>query len=167
MSTNNRSTRQQRAASSKRLLTARSFKLVAVLAFVSVVAVVYAGPPVCCPPPRPADGAKAYGPGSSQALVIELNRSLLMKFQKMERVAVVDPAIADVTVVSVNELLLRAIGLGETMMYVWDQGGLNKFAVSVVGKSAWRTWRGPSPPLSRCAPSARPPWWSRARSKTR
>ena len=136
MSTNNRSTRQQRAASSKRLLTARSFKLVAVLAFVSVVAVVYAGPPVCCPPPRPADGAKAYGPGSSQALVIELNRSLLMKFQKMERVAVVDPAIADVTVVSVNELLLRAIGLGETMMYVWDQGGLNKFAVSVVGKTA-------------------------------
>ena len=131
MSTNDRST-----CESPRRRCRKPFTFVAVLAFVSVVAVVYAGPPVCCPPPRPADGAKAYGPGSSQALVIELNRSLLMKFQKMERVAVVDPAIADVTVVSVNELLLRAIGLGETMMYVWDQGGLNKFAVSVVGKTA-------------------------------
>lgn len=157
MSTNNRSTWQQRAASSKRSLAALrpslwsgrlefaqqtpkrprsglSSKLVAVLAFISVVAAVRAGPPVWCPPPVPKP-AKVYGPGSSQALVLELDRSLLMKFQKMKWVAVVDPEIADVTVASLNELLVRAVGLGETMLYVWDARGLNKFSVSVVGKT--------------------------------
>lgn len=134
MSTNNRSTWQQRAASSKRSLAARGSKLVAVLAFISVVAAVRAGPPVWCPPPVPKP-AKVYGPGSSQALVLELDRSLLMKFQKMKWVAVVDPEVADVTVASLNELLVRAVGLGETMLYVWDARGLNKFSVSVVGKT--------------------------------
>ena len=130
MSTNDHST-----CESPRRRCRKPFTFVAVLAFVSVVAVVWAGTPASCPPPLPKP-ARVYGPGSSQALVLELNRSLLMKFQKMERVAVVDPQVTDVTVVSLNELLVHATGLGETMLYVWDQRGLNKFSVSVVGKTA-------------------------------
>ena|GEM_PF-1451883 len=93
-----------------------------------------ATPDECCFPPR-VYVAPPPGDGSSKALVLEKDRSLLMRFQKMERVAVVDPLVVDVTVISQTELLVRGVGLGQSMMYVWDRNGCNKFAVSVVGKT--------------------------------
>jgi len=79
--------------------------------------------------------ASAWAEGSSQTLVLEPNHSTLLKFQGMWRVAVVDPQVADVSVMSESELLVRGMDLGETMMYVWDKRGMHKFAVSVVGKT--------------------------------
>lgn len=78
-------------------------------------------------------------PGSSQTLILERGRSVMLKFNGLRRVAVVNPAIADVQVMSQNELLV--VGIADppvrdqthTMLYVWDRSGLHNFAVTVVG----------------------------------
>lgn len=77
-------------------------------------------------------------PGSSQAMVIERNKSVMLKFNGLRRVAVVHPDVADVAVMSADELLVRATARAtseqqETMLYVWDRDGLHNFAVTVVG----------------------------------
>lgn len=77
-------------------------------------------------------------PGTSQALVLEVGRSVLLRFQAMTRVVVVNPEVADVTVASADELLVIATADSvhdqvHTMMYVWDKCGIHKFAVTVVG----------------------------------
>jgi len=77
-------------------------------------------------------------PGTAQALVLEVGRSILLRFQNMTRVVVVNPEVADVTVASASELLVIATANSvhdqvHTMMYVWDKCGIHKFAVTVVG----------------------------------
>ncbi len=77
-------------------------------------------------------------PGTAQALVLEVGRSVILRFDDMKRVAIVHTEIADVSVPSSNELIVVADpeGLGKTgntMLYVWDKRGLHKFAVTVVG----------------------------------
>ena len=109
--------------------------VVAAVALVAAAAPVWAGdcPPACRPTPT---WVKTAGPvESSQALVLEQYRSIIMRFQGMKRVAVVYPEIADVSVVSKTELIVRGVNLGETMLYVWDARGLHKLAVSVVGNT--------------------------------
>lgn len=85
-----------------------------------------------------AGGFQDLNPGSSQALVMEVGRSLILRFEGMTRVAVVYDEIVDVRVASSNELIVVAdpegVGkTGDTMLYVWDKRGLHKFAVTVVG----------------------------------
>lgn len=78
-------------------------------------------------------------PGSSQTLILEHNRSVMLKFNGLRRVAVVDPSVADVRVMSQTELLVMAgakppiMDQNHTMLYVWDKDGLHNFAVTVVG----------------------------------
>ncbi|MBD3292668.1 MAG: BON domain-containing protein, partial [Armatimonadia bacterium] len=78
-------------------------------------------------------------PGSSQTLILERGRSVMLKFNGLKRVAVVDPAIADVRVMSQTELLVMGMvdppvrDQDHTMIYVWDKDGLHNFAVTVVG----------------------------------
>ncbi|MFW5868107.1 MAG: pilus assembly protein N-terminal domain-containing protein, partial [Armatimonadota bacterium] len=78
-------------------------------------------------------------PGSSQTLILEGGRSLMLKFNGLRRVAVVDPGVADVRVMSQTELLVMAGAAPpvsdqrHTMLYVWDRDGLHNFAVTVVG----------------------------------
>jgi pilus assembly protein CpaC len=77
-------------------------------------------------------------PGSAQALMLEVDRSIILKFNGLRRVAVVHPEVADVSVMSATELLVMAKAKPvrdqvHTMLYVWDRGGLHKFAVTVVG----------------------------------
>lgn len=85
-----------------------------------------------------ADPSQDTRPGTSQALVLEVGRSIMLSFDGMKRVAVVHPDVADVSVVSANELLVVATAepirdQAHTMLYVWDRDGLHKFAVTVVG----------------------------------
>ena len=85
-----------------------------------------------------AAGFQDTAPGSAQALVLEVGRSIIMHFEGMTRVAIVHHDIADVSVASSSELIVVAdpegVGkTGDTMLYVWDQRGLHKFAVTVVG----------------------------------
>jgi len=90
--------------------------------------------------PARAGGFQDVGPGSSQALVLEVGRSVILRFEGMTRVAVVHTEIADVSVASTRELIVVADPegkgkTGNTMLYVWDKRGLHKFAVTVVGMS--------------------------------
>jgi Flp pilus assembly secretin CpaC len=78
-------------------------------------------------------------PGSSQTLILEHGRSVVLKFNGLRRVAVVDPTVADVRVVSSTELLVMSgtapplRDQNHTMIYVWDKDGLHNFAATVVG----------------------------------
>lgn len=88
--------------------------------------------------PESAEGWQDTRPGTAQALVLEVGRSVLLRFQGMTRVVVVNPEVADVTVASPNELLVIATAKSvhdqaHTMLYVWDKHGIHKFAVTVVG----------------------------------
>ncbi len=85
-----------------------------------------------------AAGFQNTSPGSSQALVLEVGRSIILRFEGMTRVAIVHQKIADVSAASTSELIVVAdpegVGrTGDTMLYVWDKRGLHKFAITVVG----------------------------------
>ncbi|MFO8082109.1 MAG: pilus assembly protein N-terminal domain-containing protein, partial [Armatimonadota bacterium] len=78
-------------------------------------------------------------PGGSQTLVLEAQRSVMLKFNGLRRVAVVHPNVADVRVMSQTELLVIANASpalhdqSHTMLYVWDKDGLHNLSVTVVG----------------------------------
>ena len=85
-----------------------------------------------------AEGFQDTSPGSAQALVLEVGRSVMLRFEGMTRVAIVHTEVADISVVSSSELIVVADPegkgkTGNTMLYVWDRRGLHKFAVTVIG----------------------------------
>lgn len=67
----------------------------------------------------------------SRALVLKEGGSTVLQFQRMHRVAVIDPTIADVMVSSLNELVVYGKQPGRTKVYVWDRHGRHEFAVAV------------------------------------
>ncbi len=78
------------------------------------------------------------GSGSTQALVIERGRTVMLNFSGLRRVAVGNPSVADVSVLSADELMVMATAgplkdQTETMLYIWDREGRHNFAVTVVG----------------------------------
>jgi pilus assembly protein CpaC len=64
-------------------------------------------------------------------------RSLTM--EELTRVAVGDPKIADVSLVSSNEVILQGIAVGETNLILWDRSGKHEAAVQVVDRAPERT----------------------------
>ncbi len=77
-------------------------------------------------------------PGTAQALVLEDGREVMLRFNGMTKVIVVDPEVADVIVASPDDLLVVSTywpplrDQVETMMYVYDRDGLHKFAITIV-----------------------------------
>ncbi len=69
--------------------------------------------------------------GQQPSLVLQEGSSRILQFDRMKRVAVVQPTIADVVVSSVNELLVIGKTVGHTQLYVWDRAGRHQFSVSV------------------------------------
>lgn len=65
------------------------------------------------------------------ALTLEIGQIRSVAVLGVTRVAIGDPAVLDVTVVSANELLLRAAGTGTTNLLIWDQHGQRAFAIEV------------------------------------
>ncbi len=65
------------------------------------------------------------------SLVLQEGSSRILQFDRMHRVAVVEPTIADVVVSSVNELLVIGKTVGHTQLYIWDKAGRHQFSVSV------------------------------------
>ncbi len=65
------------------------------------------------------------------SLVLQEGSSRILQFDRMRRVAIVQPAIADVVVSSLNELLVIGKTVGHTQLYVWDRAGRHQFSVSV------------------------------------
>ncbi len=65
------------------------------------------------------------------SLVLQEGSSRILQFDRMRRVAVVQPSVADVVVSSLNELLVIGKTVGHTQLYVWDRAGRHQFSVSV------------------------------------
>ena len=73
----------------------------------------------------------ATGTAYGEAVVLKEGGSTILRFQRMHRVAVVDPSVADVVVSSLDELLLYGKQAGKTKVYVWDRQGRHELAVVV------------------------------------
>jgi len=70
---------------------------------------------------------------ASEALLLRQNDSKVLRFCKMKRVWVADPAIIDVVVASYDELMVYTKGIGQTKLCVWDKSGRHEYAVEVRG----------------------------------
>lgn len=64
-------------------------------------------------------------------LSIIAGRSKLLNFNGLARVAVGDPRVADVVVISGDDVLLNAKTPGETTLHVWDKSGVRAYLVKV------------------------------------
>ncbi len=82
-----------------------------------------------------ASGAAAQRVMSEPGQVITLAKgssALLTQPQPLKRVLVGDPSIADYALVSPGELVVNAIGVGSTSLFVWEQdGGVRMYTVAV------------------------------------
>lgn len=58
--------------------------------------------------------------------------SRVLPVQNLERVAVADPDIADVLVVSSTEVLVNAKSLGKTTLHIWEKTGRTSYSLRVV-----------------------------------
>lgn len=68
---------------------------------------------------------------SQRALYVPVGRSLMLRFQCMKRVEVVEPTIVEVVVASYHELSIYGKKAGTTTVYVWDYAGLHQVEVTV------------------------------------
>ena len=68
---------------------------------------------------------------ASDTMVVAVNQSRVLTFSGLERVAVANPDIADVLVVSGSELLLVGKAPGTTTLHVWSAGGRESYQVEV------------------------------------
>jgi len=79
--------------------------------------------------------APAASPAEASSLPLELRLTpgqiRTLPVQRVERVAVGDPAIADVTIVTPDQLLIKAKQLGATNFIVWDSSGQHEMQVQV------------------------------------
>ena len=89
----------------------------------------------------PAPPVQASGPlvvGQSQpvglptALSMKRGEVRTVVANQIQRVAVGDPKIADVSVMSAFELMVQAVEVGETNLIVWDQDGQHAVSIRVV-----------------------------------
>ena len=71
---------------------------------------------------------------SAGVLSLEPGEIRTLATDAIQRVAVGDPQVVDVTLVSVKELLLKAVGVGTTNLIVWDRQGQRVWNVEVVDR---------------------------------
>lgn len=68
---------------------------------------------------------------TGETLSVTIGYSRLLKFEGLLRVAVGDPKVADVAVVSDKELVLNGRSPGQTTLHVWDKAGVHFYRVEV------------------------------------
>ncbi|HHY98613.1 MAG TPA: hypothetical protein GX509_07735 [Firmicutes bacterium] len=88
-------------------------------------------PAVISPATIQASGSKPGQDAEPRDIPIILGRSILLSFDGLTRAAVGDPRVADVVVISGNEILLNAKAPGETTLHVWDKSGVKVYLVKV------------------------------------
>lgn len=69
---------------------------------------------------------------AEETLVIQLNHSTVLTLRNIERVIIAAPEIADVNVITRNELMIIAKRIGDTTLSVWDARGFTTYVVTVV-----------------------------------
>jgi pilus assembly protein CpaC len=72
---------------------------------------------------------------AGDALVVQAGHGRLLRLNNVQRVVVAAPDIADVNVISRNELMVIAKRVGETTLNVWMPSGVTTYRVVVVGAS--------------------------------
>ncbi len=95
-------------------------------------------PPVAAPAPAvqaPAVAPQLAAPPTplgSRPIALVVGRGELLQFlDTVERVAVSEPAIADIVVVSPREVLLNGKGPGQTTAMIWHGNGVSRYEVTV------------------------------------
>ncbi|MBP2626270.1 MAG: type and secretion system protein [Firmicutes bacterium] len=68
---------------------------------------------------------------AAEKVEVAVNQSRVMNFYAIEKVAIASPNIADVVVVSANEVLLIGKAPGTTTLHVWSAGKRDSFQVEV------------------------------------
>ncbi|MDR7482932.1 MAG: pilus assembly protein N-terminal domain-containing protein [Armatimonadota bacterium] len=69
---------------------------------------------------------------ANETVVVQVNHGLLLKVRGAERVVVAAPEIADVNLITRNELMIIAKKVGETTLSVWDARGFTTYRILVV-----------------------------------
>lgn len=70
---------------------------------------------------------------AGSSIVVPEGRSIMLHFDKMRRVQIANPEIADVIISSVAQLVVYGNKRGVTTLYVWDRTGLHEYEVTVTG----------------------------------
>jgi Flp pilus assembly secretin CpaC len=70
----------------------------------------------------------------SARLYLYAGESIIKPVSGLERVAVGDPGIADVTVIEEDTLLVNGISAGYTTLMIWNSTGIEKFDVVVTAR---------------------------------
>jgi Flp pilus assembly secretin CpaC len=70
-------------------------------------------------------------PESQRSTILSVGRGVMMHFQRMKRVEVVEPAMVEVVVASLNDLSVYGRKEGATTIYVWDRLGIHQIEVTV------------------------------------
>lgn len=73
---------------------------------------------------------------AAESLAVAVNQSRVLHFSGVERVAIANPDIADVLVVSGSEVLLVGKAPGATTFHVWSYGGRSSYLVEVAADDA-------------------------------
>ncbi len=73
----------------------------------------------------------ASGAGGDHTFAVVVGQSRVLSVNEVVRVAVADPAVADVVVISKNEVLVNGKLEGRTTLHVWDSSGHTGFDVRV------------------------------------
>ncbi|SDF21695.1 type II and III secretion system protein family protein [Sporomusa acidovorans] len=69
--------------------------------------------------------------GAEEKMAVAVNQSRVLNFSAVEKVAIANPEIADVVVVSGLEVLLIGKAPGMTTLHVWSRGGRYSYLVEV------------------------------------
>lgn len=79
-------------------------------------------------------GAVVFGqdaPPPPRALSLVRGEMSAVAVEGVERVAIADPAVADVLILSEDQLLIQATGAGRTNLIIWDRRGQTTFHLTV------------------------------------
>ncbi len=83
--------------------------------------------------------ASLFAAEEQKGISLVVNELKVLPVLELRRVAVGDPAIADVSVLSDTELMIMAKQPGATSLLIWDDEGQRTFTISVVEESLDRT----------------------------
>lgn len=73
---------------------------------------------------------------ATEKIAVAVSQSRVMNFNTVQKIAIANPEIADVVVVSSSEVLLVGKSSGVTTLHVWSLGGKESFQVEVVADDA-------------------------------
>ncbi len=68
---------------------------------------------------------------ANEKMIVAVNQSRILHFAAVTRVAIANPEIADVVIVSGREVLLVGKAPGFTTLHIWDRGGRYSYQVEV------------------------------------